>query len=248
VSAFDQLRTALSDSRSWTAELPRGQTGIVKLRESKVENEFRVHPLGTLTVRQSVVPLNLARDIDKFGESPVAGARRFTVSGVAIEGAGGQSTTPLQEDFAPAQFFEMTDEAKIASPSFEPMQAGLRVGATDFAFGFDQRIESPLDYETRIVDRSAPVAPPPPARDYQLTETLLAMQAWYGPAGRSVLRREKPIAPRPFSKIEATRFTRVAADLEPVGARDLTFAEALGSGRDTRRRVVAREFELTVQS
>jgi hypothetical protein len=45
---------------------------------------LRVHPLGTLTVRQSVVPLNLSRDIDKFNDSPIAGARRFTVTLVAV--------------------------------------------------------------------------------------------------------------------------------------------------------------------
>jgi hypothetical protein len=33
-------------------------------------------------VRQSVVPLNLSRDLDKFNDSPIAGARRFQVSRV----------------------------------------------------------------------------------------------------------------------------------------------------------------------
>ena len=84
VDAFAQLRAALADTRSWSAELPPGQTGIVTLREAPADGVLRAHPLGTLAVRQGVVPLNLERDIDKLGDAPVAGARRFTVTRVAI--------------------------------------------------------------------------------------------------------------------------------------------------------------------
>src|SRR5690606_5894735 len=99
---------------------------------------LRVHPLGTLTVRQGVVPLNLTRDIDKFGGAPVAGARRFRITRVAV-GSGQEATSAVGDDFAPAQYFEMSDEAKLASPSFEPMQAGLRIGSSQYAFEHAQR-------------------------------------------------------------------------------------------------------------
>lgn len=242
VSAFDQLRSALVDARSWSAELPAGQTRIVKLRETSAVDEVRAHPLGTLVVRQSVVPLNLARDIDKFGDSPVAGARRFAVTGVSVAGAA-QPAIPLEEDFAPAQFFEMSDEARLASPSFEPMQAGLRIGSGDFAFAFGERLESPLEYETRIVDRSAAAAPAS-AGIYRLSEVGLTLQARDGAAGRSALRRERPAAPVFFAKVESPRWSRVAEDLAPLEARALTFVEALGAARGARRRLVVREFEL----
>ena len=245
VSAFDQLRAALADARSWRAELPPGQTRVVALREPVADGLVHVHPLGTLAVRQGVVPLNLDRDIDKFGESPVTGARRFTVTGVAIEGAA-QQKSPLLEDFAPAQFFEMTDEARIASPSFELMQAGLRIGATDFSLGFDERIDSPLDYETRVIDRSAVVPPPPPARGYRLDMALLEMHAQHGAAGRSVLRRETAAAKTRFATIETVRWSPVAEDLQPLAntRRDLTFVEALGTRHGGRTRLFVREFEL----
>jgi hypothetical protein len=202
-----------------------------------------VHPLGTLAVRQGVVPLNLQRDIDKFGDAPVAGARRFSVSRVAIEGAN-QSTNPVQDDFAPGQFFEMTDDARIASPSFEPMQAGLRIGETAFTFGFDERAESPLEFETRIVDRFAAVEPPPPARDYRLSDRVLLLQALHGAAGRSVLRRAEPSGFAPFAHVQEARWAQVGADLKSATAQGLTFAEASGAKtRDARKRLVIREFE-----
>ena len=65
------------------------QTGIVTLREAPADGVLRAHPLGTLAVRQGVVPLNLERDIDKLGDAPVAGARRFTVTRVAIGSGSG---------------------------------------------------------------------------------------------------------------------------------------------------------------
>ena len=74
---------------------------------------------------------------------------------------GAETAGAVQDDFAPAQFFEMSDDAKLASPSYEPMQAGLRIGSSEFAFALAHGVASPLDYETRIVDRKAAVPPPP---------------------------------------------------------------------------------------
>jgi hypothetical protein len=245
VDASAQLRAALSDPKSWNAELPAGQTRVVSLRESAVDGVLRMHPLGTLTVRQSVVPLNLERDIDKFGEAPVAGARRFKVTRVVV-GAGEQTANAVQDDFAPAQFFDMSDEAKLASPSFESMQAGLSIGSPQFAFGFSQRVESPLEYETRIIDRKAAVAPPPPARDYLLSEALLEMHALHGAAGRSRLRRERPAPAQPFARVDPVRWTAVGEDFALLAEtkRQVSFVEALSSASLGRRRMVVREFEL----
>ena len=246
IDAFAQLRAALADAKSWTTELPQGQTRIVSLRESAADGTLRVHPLGTLTVRQSVVPLNLTRDIDKFNDSPIAGARRFEVTRVAV-GTGNESTSGVQDDFAPAQFFQMSDDEKLASPSFEPMQAGLRIGSSQFAFAIGQCVASPLDYETRIVDRNAAVPPPPPKVDYVLSRALLEMHAMHGAAGRSPLRREERSATvRPFAKVEPLRFAAVTDDLALLSdaKRDVTFSEALSSAALKRRSMVVNDFEL----
>jgi hypothetical protein len=274
VSAFDQLKAALADARSWHAELPAAQARIVSVREKAAPGgAIRAHPLGVLTVRQSVVPMNLARDIDKFGDSPVAGARRFAVTSITL---GTQTQTQgiaaVREDFAPAQYFEMSDESKLASPSYEPMDAGVRFGASDFTLGFGERIDSPLEYETRIIDRqavaptpTAPTAPPAPAPPalprYALTEQRLYAQAWHGAAGRSDLRRGVPTAPdeapaAPYVAIRPSAWSVAAADtlralpLAPTepGAQalrsQLTFAEALAFTRGTKQRQLVRELEL----
>ena len=154
----------------------------------------------------------------------------------------------MLDDFAPAQFFEMSDEARLASPSFETMPAGMRIGSPEFAFGFAQRVESALEYETRVVDRKAATAPPPPRVDYRLSAVLLQLHARHGAAGRSPLRRERRAPARPFARIEPVRWTAVGDDLAllPDGKRDVTFAEALGDARRGLRPqgLVVRDFEL----
>lgn len=256
VDASAQLRAALADVKSWSTQLAPGQSRIVSLREASNGDALRVHPLGTLTVRQSVVPLNLERDIDKFGDSPVAGLRRFKVTRVAIgDGAGNESTNEVADDFAPAQFFEMSDDARLASPSFESMQAGLRIGSPGFAFGFLQRVgppsqslsistASPFAYETRVIDRKAAVPPPPPTFTYRLSEALLEMHAQHGAAGRSALRRAQPPPAAPLVTIRPARWSAVSDQLAPLPGvkRDVTFAEAAGSS--VRRRLVVRAAEL----
>ena len=246
VNALDHLRTALADTRSWSTELPPGQTRIVALRESAADGTLRVHPLGTLTVRQSVVPLNLSRDIDKFNDSPIAGARRFTLTRVAVgSGPDNEDTQPLQDDFAPAQFFQMSDDDKLASPSFEPMQAGLRIGTSDFSFALGQGVASPLDFETRIVDRRA-ATPTPPSR-YVLSLERLELHALQGAAGRSPLRQEERRGrPAPFARLEAARFAAVDEGLALAagGKRETSFAEALASTNRRRGGQVINSFEL----
>ena len=52
----------------------------------------------------------------------------------------------------PAQFFEMTDEEKLASPSFEEMDAGLVFGSNAWTFDEPQTVAAPLIYESFVID------------------------------------------------------------------------------------------------
>ena len=123
-------------------------------------------PLGQMRVSQLVVPLNTARDIDLFGGAPVAGDRRFTVTATL-----GTTTLPRaahKAPFAPAQFFEMSDDEKLAAPSFESMEAGCVFGEAGVSFDAAQVIPAPLEYQDVPItlDGPPPVVPsnaaPPP--------------------------------------------------------------------------------------
>lgn len=245
VNALAQLLAALSDTRNWHGELAPGQSHIVVLREAQGSADaaapIAVHPLATLAVRQSVVPLN-AEPIDHFGDAPVSGERRFSIASVTVNGViePAPSVQTLKEDFAPAQFFNMPDEAKLTSPSFEAKDAGVQIGGAQMAFRFDQCVSSRLDYETKLIDRS--VAPGlaqriTPLHDaFVLTGGQLAQQARYGAAGRSTLRRVDP-PPADASPAPLVSLRPLAFALMDVALMDMAHASSAMKATDRARTV-----------
>ena len=149
---------------------------------------MQLHPLGQLTVSQSVVPLDM--DISRFGDAAPAGARRFTIRTAS---PGWQTLQAVREFFAPAQFFEMSDAEKLSRPSFESMPAGVSLGSEGFSIsaGADDWLEVPaIQFETIIVGQEQDSGEPTPPKDvYQLSPLLLGKQARFGAAANSVLRR-----------------------------------------------------------
>src|SRR5215510_1120476 len=113
VDVLTLLVGAVRDARNWSSELRRG-----------------AHPRAELVVRQRVVPLNVT--IARFGNAPVSGENRFTLTAVRADGGSGElplAATLLQDAFALAQFLELDDEEKLSRPSFEAQDAGLRLGS-----------------------------------------------------------------------------------------------------------------------
>ncbi|TMH28726.1 MAG: hypothetical protein E6H66_21120, partial [Betaproteobacteria bacterium] len=105
VDLLGDLTKALASATSWSVQ-SRSTHGVA-LRKLAAGATLVLDPIGTLVVQQQVVPLNSARDIDTYGGAPVAGARRFTLSATLQSQA--QSVTVVRGQFAPAQYFTMTD-------------------------------------------------------------------------------------------------------------------------------------------
>jgi hypothetical protein len=149
-----------------------------------------LHPLGSLTVKQNVVPLGL--EIAHVGQTTPAGARLFAITSASL-GDQGQVGVPVKDFFAPAQFLELSDDEKLARPSFEPMTAGVSFGSSDFAFTDDSEdwLEVPaIEFETIIVDKQANTSRPSGTSDsYRLGTEQLGHQARFGAAAASELRR-----------------------------------------------------------
>jgi hypothetical protein len=184
IDALLELRRALGSQDSWTAIAPLGRVHGVTLRKAS-GGELALDPLGDLTVRQSVAPLNAARGIDTFGGAPVAGARQFVITEVRLNDQP-QGTAPVKDLFAPAQFFEMSDDEKLSSPSFAEMDSGVRVGSDAVAFDDTQRVDSPLQYESFVIDTESGVTTPQP--DYVLPAHRAAEQVRFGAVAGSALR------------------------------------------------------------
>ena len=215
-----ELLAALADHRNWDAQLPVASGMLVTLRDTPPTTEVLLHPLGELAVRQRVVPLGI--EISRFGNTAPARERRFDVAVVGATGA-----APVEEFFAPAQFIDLADAERLRRPSFERMQAGVRVAATAVAWGGKDNpalfAETDLAYETVVIDGAA--APVREIESFDASADDLLLAAAIGAVGRSPMRNTGPErfrAPPKNVRLATTRFTVASTDdLAPVALPDL---------------------------
>jgi len=165
-----KLVEELTRPANWTAQQPERDGQLVTLRDPNANAKRQgnapeadvvlVHPLGTLGVRQQIVPLGIR--IEKFGNARPVHSRfdleRFTVQGTsAVDNLAGQDT--LREKFAPASFRHMTDDEKLQARAFEDLPAGRRlVNGLIYVAGAthadeDLRKEATLAFEASVIDR-----------------------------------------------------------------------------------------------
>src|SRR5262249_15448500 len=188
VNVLAELNRALSTAQSWSTQAPANATQGVALRKLAPGTALVLDPLGRLAIKQDVVPLNTGRDIDVFGGAPVAGARRFALA-ATLNNVDLKSVTTLQAPFAPAQFFAMSDDDKIASPSFAQMDAGFVVGTDDaVAIDANELVAARLDYDSIVIDTLTGAVPQPQPKPYSLPPGQLSVHAATGAAARAPVR------------------------------------------------------------
>jgi hypothetical protein len=141
------LNTALADPRNWSSQLPAGVSSLVATRKVDDASSIFAHPLAMLEVHEQIVPLGLT--ITHFGEAVPSGATEFSITDFRI---GSQSTTPkaVQDDFAPAQFFDLSDNDKLSRPSFERHDAGAIMSGNLVTNG--KSFAKTIDYESFFIN------------------------------------------------------------------------------------------------
>jgi hypothetical protein len=147
VDVRSQILTALRDTRNWRADPPALGQSTVALRTAANDPSLLVHPLGMLRVSQRVAPLDM--DFAHIGNARPSGPARFSVTAVTVNGAPVDSRK-ISEKFARAQYFDMSDDQKLAAPSFEAMPAGVEVGTQRLTHG--PEVAASAEYETLIYD------------------------------------------------------------------------------------------------
>lgn len=142
------LFAALQNPASWSAALPDGATAAVTLVTQKPSDKtLRVHPLGTLQVKEKVVPLDLP--ITKYGNATPSDGTEFSIASVQI-GSQTEDTQAVQDYFAAAQFLTLSDADKLSSPSFEKYDAGVNIGSAEVSQGQDSH--RPVTYQEHYID------------------------------------------------------------------------------------------------
>jgi hypothetical protein len=147
-AVLPDLLPALQDPGNWSTALPDGASQAVSLQPLKPDGKtLRVHPMGTLSVREKIVPLD--QTITRYGNATPSDGTSFAIGGVTINSQS-ETQQSFQDYFATGQFFTLSDADKLSAPSFEKYDAGITIGSDTVLTGAD----SPRNvvYEERYVD------------------------------------------------------------------------------------------------
>jgi hypothetical protein len=139
---------ALQDPRNWSTQLPDGAKQTVSLASpDPASSVLRVHPMGALSVRENIVPLDLT--ISHYGNASPEDGTIFAIASVSINGQA-EAKQNFQDYFATGQFLNLSDADKMSRPSFERYDAGIRIGSGSVVHGADS--PRTVTYEERYVD------------------------------------------------------------------------------------------------
>jgi hypothetical protein len=169
VDVAQQVHDALADDATWRHVIPATDAGTVQLRSGA----DALHPLGRLRLTQTAAPLDVP--LEKFGANAVTTGDAVTV---AITAQGGVVIT-AQELFAPSQFFELSDEDRIAKPAFLSFDAGGTVQGATWQVG-DPQTASVVYEESLGLDENVPGS-----RHFRALDTVALGWAELGAAGRA---------------------------------------------------------------
>src|SRR5450432_892304 len=144
INIIPLLTAELQDDRNWKAVIPDYNHLHVSVKKLDLPpDKIVIHPFGVLTFSQRLVPLDVT--ISKFGNKVPDGASLFTIK----ESDADIHTTVARELFAPANFFDKSDNEKLSSPSFEQMDSGFQLtGAADLnmPIGVLRNVDYELSY------------------------------------------------------------------------------------------------------
>lgn len=143
----------LTADKNWKVIMPDYKTQLVSYTVSNQEDSsIYVHPLGSLSVEQSVVPMGI--NLEHFENHNITGAKRFEVNQLTIGSQVVTDFTPTYDDFAPAQFLKMSDKEKLASKSYEQLKNGVQASG-DSEQDFETFVACSADYDKTLIDVSS---------------------------------------------------------------------------------------------
>lgn len=128
------LQREFNDVRNWRAELPSNNHLHVSVRQIEAQTgnaPLVIHPAGVLTFSQRSLPLE-DYAIQKFGNKKPVAENKFKLSNANSNNAPIPADFQnVREQFAPAQFVELSDSEKLSRKSFENLPSGFKLTATN---------------------------------------------------------------------------------------------------------------------
>jgi hypothetical protein len=125
-----------------------------------------LHPFGSLTVSQRSLPL--AFTLDKIGTKKPDDVNRVDITG-AVSGPTTLPVGEVDDQFALAQFQNLTDAEKLSKPSYQLFKSGVTIGTAE-AMQSSKMTRRVIAYETIIEDKE-------PQRPILLTQAMAGLFA-----------------------------------------------------------------------
>jgi hypothetical protein len=151
IAVLPLLEDALNDNQNWRCVTGPNHIDGMRMRAVENDEELILTPNGFIELSQKVVPLAAA--ISKFGQFNPADYTKFEITTAKV-GANTAEVDPVLREFAPANFLAVSDAEKLALPSFEPQQAGVKISANG-GLRCGNVKDRQVRYETSVMDEDA---------------------------------------------------------------------------------------------
>lgn len=178
---------------NWKA-LPPPSTNLLVTLRAVDPSLLILHPFGSLTLSQRALPLNL--QLDKVGNQKPDDVNRVDITQVASGG----TSLPLNdenEQFATAQFQDMSDSDKLSRPSYQELKGGVIIGNSD-SMQSSKMTRRTISYDITIIDKE-PQQPLPKGKYYGAIPGLFHRFLSGSAAARSALSYQRKTQLQPFS-------------------------------------------------
>jgi hypothetical protein len=150
VNVLDLVAAAVGDDRNWRGLMPANTSQMTTMRKTDPPpNTVLLHPLGVLSVSQKIAPLDFP--IERFGNARPTGDTTFALTWTGAD-------EPATEEFAVANFLNLSDSQKLSRKSFDTIKSGLRYGAGDGTLT-GAAVEKAVVYERSYLHRNGTQAP-----------------------------------------------------------------------------------------
>ncbi|HEX3106719.1 MAG TPA: DUF6603 domain-containing protein [Terriglobales bacterium] len=144
----------INKQSNWKA-LPPPSTNLLVTLRAVDPSLLVLHPFGSLTLSQRALPLKLK--LDKVGNQNPDDVNTVDISSVSSNPGGGAPVTPLtlndeDEQFAIAQYQDMSDSDKLSRPSYQLLKGGVIIGSSD-SMQSSKMTRRTINYNATIIDR-----------------------------------------------------------------------------------------------
>ncbi len=149
ISVMPLLAAEFEKIDNWTARLDDKDQLSVTLATPQGVGDLVLHPVGSLHISQRAVPLDI--EIDKLGAKRPDDVNRFTIG---ISTSGIEKRDDIQEDFAVAQYQELSDSEKLKAQDYEKEDAGLELSLSGPQANTSFVAKRIVRYENVIIDNN----------------------------------------------------------------------------------------------